>query len=82
MWWEHHLRIKPAAALDYASLDLSTDTPRLAGIDQMSERVGATAVDMVIAQLHRNDTGVPPYQKMLHPECVWREGPSVRRAPT
>lgn len=76
-WWRENLReFEPR--IDYAALDLSPDMADLGGIDQMSERIGASAVDMVVAQLHRNETGVPPYQKILHPESLWREGRSLR----
>jgi LacI family transcriptional regulator len=78
VWWETHLRDAPEK-IDFASLDYSPDTPHLAGIDQMSENIGASAVDVVVAQLHRNETGVPAYQKILHVESHWRAGASIRR---
>jgi DNA-binding LacI/PurR family transcriptional regulator len=77
-WWREDLRDRKTP-VDFASLDLAPTVRDLAGIDQMSENIGASAVDMVVAQLHRNETGVPPYQKLLHAESMWREGPSVRR---
>jgi LacI family transcriptional regulator len=77
-WWREELRDR-RKQIDYAALDLSPSDSDLAGIDQMSEHLGASAVDMVVAQLHRNETGLPPYQKVLHAESHWREGPSLRR---
>lgn len=78
-WWEEELRDR-RHRVDYASLDLSPDTPQLAGIDQMSENIGASAVDILVAQIHRNETGLPAFRKVLHAESQWREGPSLRRA--
>ena len=77
-WWEEHLRDR-RVRVDYAALDLSPDTPQFGGIDQMSENIGAGAVDILVAQIHRNETGPPAFRKVLHVESHWREGPSIRR---
>ena len=61
-----------------AHLDRPTPHHNLAGVDQNSEQVGSAAVDVVIAQIHRNEHGIPPYQKSLFIRGEWVEGWSVR----
>lgn len=49
-----------------------------AGVDQRLELVAAAAVDLVIAQLTRNERGPPETPKTVTIPGVWRDGPSVR----
>lgn len=55
-----------------------TDDVAWAGIRQNSELVGRAAVDMVIGQLHRNEYGVPPFQKCMFISGSWAPGPTLR----
>jgi LacI family transcriptional regulator len=43
------------------------------GVDQHSAEVGAAAVDLVVGQLHRNESGPPPHPKTVLVEGVWRD---------
>lgn len=63
----------------FALLDWSPEHAPLAGIDQGFEKVGASAVDLLVEQLHRNERGIPDHQKVVMLEGKWREGSSVRR---
>jgi DNA-binding LacI/PurR family transcriptional regulator len=49
-----------------------------AGVSENSDAVGAAAVDLLIAQIHRNERGLPenPYTVLV--KGVWRPGSSVR----
>lgn len=47
----------------------------LAGIDVGNENVAASAVDLVVGQLHRNERGVPANPATLLLDGVWREAP-------
>jgi len=49
------------------------------GIDQLPELIGSAAVDMVVAQIHRQEKGVPLYQKMMLIKGEWREGETIRK---
>ncbi|AHF90871.1 LacI family transcriptional regulator [Opitutaceae bacterium TAV5] len=49
-----------------------------AGLDQRPEVVGASAIDLVIGQIQRNETGIPADPKVVMVEGVWVDGPSVR----
>ena len=60
-------------------LDCSTSRCTCAGIDQHHEIMGAAAVDLVVGQLHRNETGIPFHPKYVMIEGSWVNGLSVRR---
>jgi LacI family transcriptional regulator len=62
------------ALLDYSSLDKD-----FAGIDQQPEWVGAAAVDMIVAQINRNERGVPASPRQITTEGVWVPGKTVRK---
>lgn len=65
--------------LSVASLELGSSPPDTAGIDERSDRVGASALDLVVAQLHRNERGLPAVPVMVHVPGEWRDGATVRR---
>lgn len=52
---------------------LANPTAELPGIDMCEGRVAASAVDLVMAQLHRNERGVPAHPSALLLEGEWRE---------
>jgi DNA-binding LacI/PurR family transcriptional regulator len=56
-------------------------TPEMewAGMEQHNRDVGRAAVDMLIGQLHRNEYGVPPFQKGTFVTSSWIFGPTVRK---
>jgi LacI family transcriptional regulator len=71
---ERFPRIKKMVTLDWRK------SGPLAGMDIMNDEIAASAVDLVVAQLHRNERGVPanPLTQLL--EGVWRENPTGPRA--
>jgi LacI family transcriptional regulator len=48
------------------------------GIDQRPQIIGAAAAETVIAQLHRNERGVPEVARTVSIEGRWVEGPTTR----
>jgi len=44
------------------------------GIRQPTTELGATAVDMIVAQIHRNESGIPASHKTTLIKCQWVEG--------
>ncbi|HEX5220033.1 MAG TPA: LacI family DNA-binding transcriptional regulator [Verrucomicrobiae bacterium] len=60
-------------------LDCSRNRSTCSGIDQHHEMLGAAAVDLVVGQLHRNETGVPFYPKNVMIEGTWVDGMTLRR---
>lgn len=51
---------------------LGGPVPGLPGIDMREDLIAASAVDLVIAQLHRNERGVPAHPTSLLLEGEWR----------
>lgn len=53
-----------------------------AGLDQAPSQIGLRAAELVIAQLHRNERGVPPSYALTTLPSTWVDGPTLRqRAP-
>ena len=82
-----HVEVKEwLAALGYdvpgqvglVHLDKTSDSEDWAGMQQNSELIGRSAMDMVIGQLHRNESGVPPFQKCMLINSTWVPGPTVQ----
>lgn len=65
-----------------AILDHSSSDRGAAGIDQQPELVGAAAVDMIVAQINRNERGIPSSPRQISTEGLWIPGRSVRRVQT
>ena len=51
------------------------------GFDQNFELLGASTIDLVVAQLQRNERGLPAAPKIMLLPGEWREGATLRRAP-
>ena len=60
-----------------ATLNWESELEQLAGIDQRPTLMGATAVDLLMGQLSRNDLGLPEAPQEIMVGCVWRDGPSA-----
>ncbi len=65
-------RARPA----HATLSWHAGQPEVAGLDQRSGLIGATAADLLIEQLRHNERGVPAHPKTVMVEGVWREAQS------
>ncbi|MFA6960880.1 MAG: LacI family DNA-binding transcriptional regulator [Opitutaceae bacterium] len=52
---------------------LASPRAELPGIDMREDLIAASAVDLVVAQLHRNERGVPEHPTTLLLEGEWRE---------
>lgn len=62
----------------FAQLALTNDDRKTAGVNQNSELVGAASIDLIDAQLRRNERGLPPFPKSLLIQGYWVPGPTVR----
>ena len=62
----------------FASLNLLYKTRPCAGLDQQPRELGARAVELLIAQLHRNECGVPKWATTTTMPARWIEGMTVR----
>lgn len=70
------------ADIGFATLDLTSAQPHVAGIDQRADELGVAAMDVVIRQLQNNIFGIPAFPVSHQVEGQWRQGKTIRgRAP-
>jgi LacI family transcriptional regulator len=74
-----HLGWRVPEDVGFVHLGQDPNGTETAGVDQRLELVAAAAVDLVIAQLTRNERGLPKTPKTLTISGVWRDGPSLRK---
>jgi len=77
--WIGEMNIKVPEEVGLAHLDCHEEFPDWAGIHQNNGLVGAAAVDMLVAQLHRNEFGLPKYSKASFIQGTWIDGPTILR---
>jgi DNA-binding LacI/PurR family transcriptional regulator len=75
----HNAGLSVPEDVGVAILDHSESDKGVAGIDQQPELVGAAAVDMIVAQINRNERGLPVSPRQISTEGIWIPGKSVRR---
>lgn len=63
----------------FVSLNVLYKTRPCAGLDQQPRQLGARAVEQLIAQLQRNERGVPDWATTTTIPARWVDGPTVRR---
>lgn len=44
-----------------------------------AEDIDRAAVDMVVAQINRNEKGIPKISRQIVVQGVWRDGPPIRK---
>ncbi|MSU25565.1 MAG: hypothetical protein EXS32_17305 [Opitutus sp.] len=59
------MNIEQPAELPIFNLHWTPSAPEIGGVDQSYDMVAANAVDLVVSQLNGNETGVPPWPRML-----------------
>lgn len=59
----------------FVHLDNESATPKNGtGVNQQAGNIGAAAVDLVVAQIHRSERGIPTLPKTIMIEAEWDEG--------
>lgn len=76
--WLAELGIQVPRDCGYAHLNLAGDVAGWAGIDPRIEGIAASAVDMLIGQIHRHETAPPPVPRELLIRGAWVQGSTVR----
>jgi LacI family transcriptional regulator len=75
--WLREMHYNAPKNVGLVMLDYSKSYGNCAGIDQHHEILGAAAVDLVVGQLYRNETGVPLHPKYVTIEGSWVDGTTV-----
>jgi LacI family transcriptional regulator len=63
----------------FCSLNTMFSAVPCAGLDLQPQLLGARGVELIIAQLHRNEYGVPAVPSSTTIAAAWFEGPTLRR---
>ena len=77
--WARELGLEPPN-FAYVSLSAGEKYPEYSGIDQNSKLVAAAAVDSIVAQINRNEFGLPAQPKTVMVQGSWYEGKTIRPA--
>ena len=80
--WMEECGARVPATHGFVSLNAIYTTRPCAGLDQQPRDLGARAVELLIAQLQRNELGVPEWPTTTTIAARWTEGPTLRRAPS
>jgi LacI family fructose operon transcriptional repressor len=75
--WLTKLKVKVPREVGFAILDWDESMTRFGGINQRSEAVAAAAIDLLVAQVDRNEVGIPAIARGVFIEGVWVDGPSI-----
>lgn len=71
--------LKIPSDVGFASPTLADFPSSTAGIMENAEEVGATAVDLLISQIHRGEWGIPTIPHNILVNGTWRRGKTVKR---
>lgn len=78
--WMEECGAKVPDTAAFVSLNLLYKTRPSAGLDQQPRELGARAAELLIAQLQRNERGIPEWPTTTTIPARWVEGPTVRAA--
>jgi DNA-binding LacI/PurR family transcriptional regulator len=63
----------------FCCLNVTTNSEVCAGLDLQPRLLGARGIELLIAQLHRNEYGVPEHPSTTTIAATWVDGPTLRR---
>lgn len=76
-WLEKH-ELQVPRDIGVIQLEWRESHREISGMNQHNDVVGEAAVDMVVGQIHRNETGIPAFPRATMIGATWMEGQSVR----
>lgn len=79
--WLAKARIRVPERLGVATVYWRHELPECSGYYQNFELLGAAAIDLIVAQLQRNERGLPATPNVVLLPGEWREGATLRPAP-
>lgn len=77
--WLAGIGVRVPDEVGFVNLNLTERTAPCAGLDLAPRRLGAVAVETVVAMLHRQERGVPVFAQTITLEATWVDGPTLRR---
>lgn len=76
--WMKQLGCRVPQTHGFCCLNVTTVGVKTAGLDLMPHMVGRRGMETLIAQLQRNERGVPSIPLIATYEAAWRAGPTLR----
>ncbi|MBL9216812.1 MAG: LacI family DNA-binding transcriptional regulator [Opitutaceae bacterium] len=76
--WARAAGLRCPEDFGFVHLDCTAAQGEFAGIDHHGRLIGRAVVDLIIAQIHRGESGVPRHAMTTIVEGGWIDGPSVR----
>ena len=78
--WVESFGLRVPRDIGLVNLDNVLDEDGWAGMLQNNQSIGSAAVDVVVGQIHRNEMGIPPFQKCVLVSSTWTGGKTIRAA--
>lgn len=78
--WLAEMGLQVPGDIGLAHLNLADDVPGWAGIDPLIPEVAAAAVDLLVGQIHRHETGSPPVPKVTTIMGLWVPGWTLKNS--
>ena len=75
--WIQELGWQIPEDIGFAQLERRPESPQFAGMDQHNDIAGEAAVDMVISQIHNNESGIPKFPRATLIGATWTESKSI-----
>jgi len=79
--WMESCGAELPATHGFVSLNVHMKTRPCAGLDLQPRTLGARSAELLIAQLQRNETGIPQWPSTTTIPAKWVDGPTLRSAP-
>jgi LacI family transcriptional regulator len=76
--WAKALGARCPEQFGFVHLDHTPNLSEWAGINHNNELIGRGVIDLILAQVHRGETGIPAHPTTTMVEGFWAAGPSVR----
>ncbi|RRJ97273.1 LacI family transcriptional regulator [Opitutaceae bacterium TAV4] len=82
MTWLRGMGLRVPRDVGLASLNIQSNHANYSGIDQNNRHIGATALELLVEQIHHNEHGIPREPKTVMTTGRWVDGVTTRkRAP-
>jgi LacI family transcriptional regulator len=75
--WMEDCGARVPATHCFLSLNVKLTTTPCTGIDQQPSQIGARAIELIIAQIHRNEYGIPDLPCTTTVPSLWVDGPTL-----
>ncbi len=78
--WIREAGLKCPDDFGYVDMDWVPEKGDVAGVYHNPELIGAVVVDNIIAQINRNESGIPTHPRRTLIHAKWIDGPTIRPA--